>query len=670
MTTNQVSRPASKNKDRGLLQQYQAIMEAAGYVIFTADSEGNFTHVSAGATALTGYTPEAMIGRNFLWLVHPDWREDIRSYYAQHLASDDHEATFEFPILTAQSEICWLEQTVIINENGFQSIGRDITERKQVDKALLKSESRNRALLEAIPDLMFAVNREGTYTEFHWYPELAPIIPAEQMIGENISNFGFDDTKLSEIFKYIDVAILTGVPQSFQFDLNTDGIIRAYNARVARLNNDEALFIVRDISDLIQAQEINKEHVHQLETLQEIEAELAEILDLDYVLTMGLDSAMRLSHADAGYIALKEEDGSIRIAKLVGDYDLVREEETLRNGRGAISRIIRARHAEMILEVSADSDYVSTRSKTQAQITIPLISQDTLVGVLNLEANRADRFTEEGFDFVKLMASRIGVAVDNARLYRQVATQLMQLRDLYRQVSNLEQLKTDMIRIASHDLRNPLFVILGHLEMMRWDTKHDPVEIASIVDHTEQMEKSARTMQKIISDILSLERIEHSANEDTTIVFDLCALIAQVCFDQQPHATMLKRNLKMILPDEEIPVRGDLPQMREAVSNLVSNAIKYTRDGGDINVKIWTEGSKLIFEVQDNGIGIPEDQQDRLFQPFYRAQTQETAKIEGTGLGLHLVKNIIERHGGSMRFKSVYGEGSTFGFAIRMAPEV
>jgi len=213
-------------------------------------------------------------------------------------------------------------------------------------------------------------------------------------------------------------------------------------------------------------------------------------------------------------------------------------------------------------------------------------------------------------------------------------------------------------------------VMLGHLEMMRWDTKHDPVEIASIVDHTEQMEKSARTMQKIISDILSLERIEHSANEDTTIVFDLCALIAQVCFDQQPHATMLKRNLKMILPDEEIPVRGDLPQMREAVSNLVSNAIKYTRDGGDINVKIWTEGSKLIFEVQDNGIGIPEDQQDRLFQPFYRAQTQETAKIEGTGLGLHLVKNIIERHGGSMRFKSVYGEGSTFGFAIRMAPEV
>ncbi|MBC7870781.1 MAG: PAS domain S-box protein [Chitinophagaceae bacterium] len=670
MTTNQVSRPASKNKDRGLLQQYQAIMEAAGYVIFIADSASNFTHVSAGAKALTGYLPEAMIGQNFLWLVHPDWREDVRRFYAQQRQSGDNEATFEFPILTADSEIRWLEQTVIINEDGFQSIGRDITERKQVDKALLKSESRNRALLEAIPDLMFAVTREGIYTEFHWYPELAPIIPSDQMIGENISNFGFDDTKLSEIFKYIDVAIITAVPQSFQFDLNTDGIIRAYNARVARLNDEEALFIVRDISDLIQAQEINKEHVHQLETLQEIEAELAEKLDLDYVLTMGLDSAMRLSHADAGFIALNEEDGSIRIAKLVGDYDLAKEEETLRTGRGAISRIIRARHAEMILEVNADSDYVSTRSKTQAQITIPLISQETLVGVLNLEANRADRFTAEEFDFVKLMASRIGVAVDNARLYRQVATQLMQLRDLYRQVSNLEQLKTDMIRIASHDLRNPLFVILGHLEMMRWDTKHDPVEIASIVDHTEQMEKSARTMQKIIADILSLERIEHSANEDTTIVFDLCALIAQVCFDQQPHATMLKRNLKMILPDEEIPIRGDLPQIREAVSNLVSNAIKYTRDGGDINVKVWSEGSKLVFEVEDNGIGIPEDQQDRLFQPFYRAQTQETAKIEGTGLGLHLVKNIIERHGGSMRFKSVYGEGSTFGFTMRMAPEV
>lgn len=562
----QPENPQLASDERALLRQYQTIMEAAGYAIFTLSSDGKITHVSASIKALTGYSPAELVGKHYTELVHPDWHTRVERQYGSPASISEYESTLQVQIITASRWQRWVELTVVMAEDG------------------------------------------------------------------------------------------------------------TYQA------------IVRDISELKRTQEQLAENVRQLTTLHEFEEELADKLDLDYVLSMALDAAMRLSGADAGYIALKEEDGLLHVAKLLGDHSAEIANENLRLGRGAVSRIIRRREPELIADVSADPDYIVNRPRTRAQITIPLITQDNLVGALNLESNRAGVFTPERFEFVELIAGRISQAVDNARLYRQVATQLTQLRELYRQVSNLEQIKTDMIRIASHDLRNPLFVILGHLEMLRWDSAPSrpldngraaeaaevqrATEVQRINEHLVLMEKSARQMQKITTDILSLERIEHAAQDDTSVVFDLRQLVEQVCNDHMAQAAMLSRFMNVNLPDDEFPVRADPAQLREAVGNLVGNAIKYTRSGGQISVKLSTEGAKVVFEVEDNGIGIPEDQQARLFQPFYRARTTETEKIEGTGLGLHLVKNIIERHGGSMRFKSVYGQGSTFGFALRMAPDV
>jgi signal transduction histidine kinase len=103
--------------------------------------------------------------------------------------------------------------------------------------------------------------------------------------------------------------------------------------------------------------------------------------------------------------------------------------------------------------------------------------------------------------------------------------------------------------------------------------------------------------------------------------------------------------------------------------NLINNAIKYTPPAGRVDVHLRLDANNAIFEVKDNGYGVPEEQQARLFEPFYRVRTNETKKIEGTGLGLHLVKNIVDRHNGRMIFSSVYGEGSTFGFTLPAAKD-
>jgi two-component system, OmpR family, phosphate regulon sensor histidine kinase PhoR len=114
-------------------------------------------------------------------------------------------------------------------------------------------------------------------------------------------------------------------------------------------------------------------------------------------------------------------------------------------------------------------------------------------------------------------------------------------------------------------------------------------------------------------------------------------------------------------------VTGDEAQLQEAFVNILMNAIKYTPANGRIQIRLRQQDAFALLEIQDSGFGIPDELQPNLFRPFYRAKTQDTANIPGTGLGLHLVKNIIERHQGRMIFQSTYGSGSTFGFILPLS---
>lgn len=235
------------------------------------------------------------------------------------------------------------------------------------------------------------------------------------------------------------------------------------------------------------------------------------------------------------------------------------------------------------------------------------------------------------------------------------------LEDLVQQVSHLEQLKTDMIRIAAHDLRNPLTVIFGYIDLLQSDLK-DKLE-PDYFQYLVQIKSSVEHMRQIVGDILSLERIAELSGGYTDPV-DFSKIVREV-YDR--YATQATHDFELELPDETVIVYGAKAELREAVANLLSNAVKYTPENGRIVVHLSVDADVALFTVTDNGYGIPLEMQDKLFQPFYRAKSKETRMIDGTGLGLHLVKNIIERHNGHIHFESEYLKGSTFGF---MLPQV
>ncbi len=260
-----------------------------------------------------------------------------------------------------------------------------------------------------------------------------------------------------------------------------------------------------------------------------------------------------------------------------------------------------------------------------------------------------------------LLGRSLNYAIERMRSRQQLEQCNRELKALYNKVSEMEQLKTDMIRLASHDLLGLIGIVKGYLDVLYPEI--EPVLSEQQHEYFERIIGATERLHRVTRDVLSLERIETDGLESHTKM-DLRD-VAQTAFQQnQPQAEQKSQQYVLNIADAPLLVQADGTLLQEAIMNLISNAIKYTPEQGTVNVRVNQEDSKAIFEVQDTGYGIPQHLQTRLFQAFYRARTRQTEQIYGNGLGLYLVKQVIDRHHGQIRFHSVPGEGSLFGFQL------
>lgn len=431
---------------------------------------------------------------------------------------------------------------------------------------------------------------------------------------------------------------------------------------------DLFIYSVRDISQRKEAQRLLDVQIHQLSILRQVNDEIANTLNLDSVMMLALDALVRLSGSNAGFIAILNED-KMEVRQIIGRYPSDLMGHILNPDENITGRVMTKREPELILDVFQDEDYLASFPDTKALIVAPLLSINNLVGLIRLETKFPERYSEEVYQLVLILVGRIAVAIENANLYRTVSDRLDEVRRLYEQLTHLEQLKTDMIRIAAHDLKNPLTGVMGFIQILQDEINENPDYFVSISDFIPLMSNAANRMMQIITDILSLERIEDMAQEKPSDVVNLSQMVSEILEEHHHSAELKEQLLEQHLTKADLLVIGDKPQLQEAITNLISNAIKYTPKGGFIRICLEQEDHHILFEVQDKGYGIPSELQVRLFQPFYRAKMSETRHIDGTGLGLYLVKKIIERHGGTMHFESEYGEGSTFGFNLPLIDE-
>ncbi len=233
------------------------------------------------------------------------------------------------------------------------------------------------------------------------------------------------------------------------------------------------------------------------------------------------------------------------------------------------------------------------------------------------------------------------------------------LRDITT-MRDLNRFKDDMLKMASHDLRSPLALIVGYCSLIGLETPED----SPTQEYLTAIQRATERMQGLLDDLLRVEQIRKSPLElHKKVVFR--DIVTEAVENSRPAAQQKHHTLDMDLSLDDVHEVSINPVLiREAMENLIGNAIKYTPDGGRVCVSAFEQDNTLNFVVADNGIGIPKAHLQRIFETFYRAKQAGSEGIEGRGLGLSLVKTIIERHDGEVWVESEQGSGSRFGFRI------
>lgn len=298
----------------------------------------------------------------------------------------------------------------------------------------------------------------------------------------------------------------------------------------------------------------------------------------------------------------------------------------------------------------------------------PLNIKDKAVGlILMARKESGDTYNDEDSKVLSVIGTQAAIALENALLFeetkkftvtlkKEVAQATEELRDKNEKLEKLDQMKTEFVSVASHQLRTPLTATKWALEYLR-----DSLESHATTEEKESLSELSvvnAKLIKLVNELLNISRIEEGRVRIDPKPVDLVRMVKTNVKEFMPLARQQK--LKVREQYDELPMIAlDEAVISKAVANFLSNAIKYNKIGGGLEVSIQKSGKNAVLTIRDEGIGIPKKEMNNLFQKFYRASNAVSSHTEGTGLGLYIAKNAIELSGGSLKVDSVEGQGTT-----------
>lgn len=270
------------------------------------------------------------------------------------------------------------------------------------------------------------------------------------------------------------------------------------------------------------------------------------------------------------------------------------------------------------------------------------------IGVLQAANKKQGTFCEADLETLSILADLAGVAVARARL-------IETLREVNRQLSELDHLKSEFIAVASHELRTPLTIIMGYVQVLRENAGD-----AETLEQLDNVLKAAVRLRTIIQDMLNLQYVDAEGSKLTLTTIDLVQTVRAVIDDRRGLAEAKELDLQVRLPDVRLRVLGDRSSIEVIVANLLSNGIKFTPQGGRIDVVVEQHGKEAWVRIRDTGVGIPTEKQQRIFDRFYQVEPHLRRHYQGLGLGLSVVKDLLAIQGGRIWVHSEEGRGSEF----------
>jgi signal transduction histidine kinase/CheY-like chemotaxis protein len=410
--------------------------------------------------------------------------------------------------------------------------------------------------------------------------------------------------------------------------------------------------------------------VEQLTALGEVGRSISSTLDLDSVLEAIVARPVQLTGLDSGSIYEYDRAAAefhLRATQNADPATLAALRSTsLRRGEGAVGGTAVTREPAQIPDIE-DASYQSRLRDAllgaghRALLAVPLLHDEQIIGALAVSRKQPGPFTPDIVELLRTFAAQSALAIQNARLYRDVAEKGREL-----EVAN--QLKSQFLANMSHELRTPLNAIIGVTEMLHEDAR----ELArdDEIEPLERVLRAARHLLALINDILDLSKIEAGRIELHVESFAIAPLVDDVASTLATLAVKNRNRVVVDCPPDIGTMRADQTRVRQALLNLASNAAKFTEDGTiTLRVRRVAEDGHpwLTMAVSDTGIGLTREQIGRLFQEFVQADASTTRRYGGTGLGLAISRRFCQMMGGDIGVESEPARGSTF--TIRLPAE-
>ena len=397
---------------------------------------------------------------------------------------------------------------------------------------------------------------------------------------------------------------------------------------------------------------------HQLRRLVELSVILNSTLDLDALLGLITATATELLDCEAASILLYDEkDQRLFFAAATGSdpAELAKIPVPLENSLAGT--IFRTNQYMILNNVEQDPRHFSLVSN-QLQLTVktllgvPMPIKDRTVGVLEALNKRVGVFDEHDASVLAVTAAHAAIAINNARLLRATQKALQKAQEA-------DQLKRNFLALASHELRTPLGIIMGYSTLLKEDAKGE------FSDSADRVLAAAAQMRSILDEMNNLAMLKSDELALKPQKVALEDVLTYACDGIKDIASARKQNLVYDFAEEAYIVNVDIDKTAQAFGNILANAIRFSPEGTDITIGVTKEGDQVLSWIQDQGIGIPADKLQKIFEEFYQIEPPNNRHYGGLGIGLTIAKGLIEAQGGKIWAASEgAGKGSTFKVAL------
>ena len=445
------------------------------------------------------------------------------------------------------------------------------------------------------------------------------------------------------------------------------GVLDVQSTQLNAFDGDD-LFTLSTLADqvsvAIENAQLYKQTQYRLSevfTLYTLAKQVTSSLELNTVLD-SIVNALKLSiNCRACFLFLLDEESQmLEIKAAVGIQPKWRKEARLKMGEGVAGKVAAEAKALYIRDAGQDPTFVPFDPAVRSLLVVPMISKDKVIGALCIDDDKPDAFSSDDGRLLTIAAAQAAVAIENAQLYESSKKRAEELAKAYDELQALDRLQREFVQNVSHELRTPLTFIKGYVELMLEEAMGELSEpqwngLQIVAQRTD-------AMTRLINNLLSLQQVEMESLRPTRV--SLAEVATTVLESAEAAATKAGIVLEAEIPETLPFVWADRNCLEQVFDNLLGNAIKFSPDGGKIIVCIREEGECLRVAVSDMGIGIANDQLEKVFERFYQVNGSSTRRFGGTGLGLALVKKAIEAHRGKVWAESQEGQGSTFFFTL------